>query len=237
MTEHRINLLQPVYSISADPGFAMVDGVASGDMHLALDATRTMVIKPGTPGEITCSKFAEINQCIVAADLLGDAVVWFSLIPNPQRPSLVLPGITELHKDNWVLLDQRLGGRPQRGRRAQLRRHRPRSTSSASYGGSLSTSTFSFEQQEITKVDCLEQPETPTTTSSTTTTARTAGARADRHPVSPRGRTGRLRRPTPPRRWSRRTPRRRPSPTALPGTDQRGGGGGRSRRWPVRRRR
>jgi hypothetical protein len=37
------------------------------------------------------------------------------------------------------------------------------------YGGPLSTSTFSFEQQRITKVTCLQQPESPTTTSSTTT--------------------------------------------------------------------
>jgi hypothetical protein len=37
------------------------------------------------------------------------------------------------------------------------------------YGGGLSTSTFSYEQQRITKVTCLEAPENPTTTSSTTT--------------------------------------------------------------------
>ncbi len=49
--EHRVNLLLPVYSIAADPGFAMVNGVASGDMQLVLDATRTMVVKVGTPGD------------------------------------------------------------------------------------------------------------------------------------------------------------------------------------------
>src|SRR4249920_1307693 len=102
--EHRIDLLLPVFSIQADPGFAIVNGVASGDMHLTLDANRTMVVKVGTPGEITCGRLAEINQCVVAADLLGDAVVWFSLIPNPQKASLVLPGVTEVRKDNWVLL-------------------------------------------------------------------------------------------------------------------------------------
>jgi len=39
------------------------------------------------------------------------------------------------------------------------------------FGGSLSTSTFSFEQQKIFKVTCLEEPENSTTTSSTTTIA------------------------------------------------------------------
>ena len=169
VTEHRVNLLQPVYGIQADPGFAIVDGVATGEMHLALDATRTMVVKAGTPGQITCAKLAEINQCVVAADLLGDAVVWFSLIPNPQRATLVLPGVTEVRKNNWVLLSN--GWEVARNDVVE------RNCDAAGlddfvkqYGGSLSTSTFSFEQQEIVKVTCLEQPEVATTTSSTTST-------------------------------------------------------------------
>lgn len=167
--QHRVNLVQPVFGIRADPGFAMVDGVAGGDMQLALDATRTMVVRAGTPGEITCGRLAEVNQCVVAADLLGDAVVWFSLIPNPQRANLVLPGITEVHKDNWVLLSN--GWEVARGEVVE------RNCDASGledfvhqFGGSLSTATFSFEQQEIVKVTCLEQPETPTTTTPTSTT-------------------------------------------------------------------
>ena len=170
LDEHRINLVLPVYSIQADPGFAMVDGAASGDMHLALDATRTMVVKAGTPGQITCSKLAEINQCVVAADLLGDAVVWFSLIPNPQKATLLLPGITEVRSNNWVLLSN--GWEVARNEVVE------RNCDAAGlddfvrqFGGSLSTSTFSFEQQEITKVTCLEQPDNSTTTSTSTTIA------------------------------------------------------------------
>ena len=169
VTQHRINLLQPVYSIRADQGFAMVDGAVNVDMQLALDATRTMVVKAGTPGEITCSKLAEINQCIVAADLLGDGVVWFSLIPNPQKASLVLPGITEVHKNNWVLLSNGW----EVARSDVVERNCDASSLDDfvhQYGGSLSTSTFSYEQQEITKVTCLEQPESTTTTSPPTTT-------------------------------------------------------------------
>ena len=166
--EHRINLLLPVFSIAAEPGFAMVNGVASGDMQLTLDATRTVVVKVGTPGDITCGRLAEINQCVVAADLLGDAVVWFSLIPNPQRASLLLPGITEVRKDNWVLLSN--GWEVARNEVVE------RNCDAAGlddfvrqYGGSLSTTTFSFEQQEVVKVTCLEQPENSTTTSTSTT--------------------------------------------------------------------
>jgi len=169
VTEHRINLVQPVYSIRADPGFAVIDGVATGDMQLSLDATRTMLVRSGTPGEMSCSRLAEINQCIVAADLLGDGVAWFSLIPNPQRASLVLPGVTEVHDDNWVLL--------QNGWELPRSEIVERNCDASSlvdfvrqYGGNLSTSTFSFEHQEITKVTCLEEPEAATTTTSTTST-------------------------------------------------------------------
>ena len=169
VTEHRVDLVSPVFSIQADPGFAMVDGLTAGEMRLALDATRTMVVKPGTPADITCSKLAEINQCVVAADLLGDAVVWFSLIPNPQRANLVLPGITEVRKENWVLLSN--GWEVARSDVVE------RNCDAAGledfvrqFGGDLSTSTFSFEQQEIVKVTCLEQPETPTTTTTPAST-------------------------------------------------------------------
>jgi hypothetical protein len=165
---HRINLVQPVYSIQAEPGFEISDGVASTEMRLTLDATRTMVVKPGTPGQISCSRLAEINQCVVAADLLGDAVVWFSLIPNPQRASLLLPGITEVRKDNWVLLSN--------GWEVARNDNVERNCDATGldefvrqFGGNLSTSTFSFEQQEITKVTCLEEPESSTTTSTSTT--------------------------------------------------------------------
>ena len=168
VTEHRINLLLPVYGIQAEPGFAMVDGAANGEMRLALDATRTMVVKAGTPGQITCAKLAEINKCVVAADLLGEAVVWFSLIPNPQRANLVLPGVTEVRKDNWVLLSN--GWEVARNEVVE------RNCDAAGlddfvhqFGGSLSTSTFSFEQQQIVKVTCLEKPESSTTTSTSTT--------------------------------------------------------------------
>jgi hypothetical protein len=183
-TEHRINLLQPVYNIYADPGFSVSEGVASGEMHRVLDANRTMVVKPGTPGEITCAKLAEINQCVVAADLLGDAVVWFSLIPNPQKANLVLPGVTEVRDDNWLLLSN--GWEITRSEVVE------RNCDAAGlndfvdhFGGSLSTSTFSFEQQKIIKVTCLEELENSTTTSSTSTTILLPVAPIDTTPIPP----------------------------------------------------
>jgi hypothetical protein len=170
---HRINLISPVYGIQADAGFAMTKGVATADMRLVLDATRTMVVKAGTPGDVRCSKLAEINQCVVAADLLGEAVVWFSLVPNQPRASLLLPGVTEVRAENWVLLAN--GWEVARNEVVE------RNCDTVGlldfvkqYGGPLSTSTFSYDKQQIVKVTCLREPDAPTTTSTPPTSVELA---------------------------------------------------------------
>ena len=155
----------PVYSIQADPGFAIVDGVANAEMHLALDATRTMVVKAGTPGpdhlqparrdQPMRGRRRSARRCgrVVLAD---------------TQPATRQPAAARCHRGAQRQLGvavERMGGRAQRGRRTQLRRRRPRGLRPISSAASLSTSTFSFEQQEIVKVTCLEQPENPTTTS------------------------------------------------------------------------
>jgi hypothetical protein len=166
---HRVNIIHPVYAMQAEAGFGLVDGAASSELHLALDATRTMVIKKGTPGEITCSKLAEINQCVVAADLLGDAVVWFSLIPNQPRASLILPGVTEVRAENWVLLSN--GWEVARNEVVERNCDTAGLTDFVrQFGGPNSTSTFNYELQQITKVTCLVEPDTATTTTIPPTT-------------------------------------------------------------------
>jgi hypothetical protein len=166
---HRVNIIHPVYAIQAEAGFSVANGVATGEMHLALDATRTMVIKKGTPGEISCSKLAEINQCVVAADLLGDAVVWFSLVPNQPRASLILPGVTQVRAENWVLLAN--GWEVARNEVVERNCDAAGLTDFVrQFGGDKSTATFSYEQQQIVKVTCLNEPDNPTTTSTPPTT-------------------------------------------------------------------
>ncbi len=63
-----------------------------------------MVIQPDTPGEIECSQLAEIGQCVVLADLLGDAVLWFAIVPFEQSQNVTLPGIAKLDDQNVVEL-------------------------------------------------------------------------------------------------------------------------------------
>ena len=55
-----------------------------------------MRIVPGTPGEINCTALGETAECAVVADLLGDAVVWFAIVPLASSQTVALPAIVSL---------------------------------------------------------------------------------------------------------------------------------------------
>jgi hypothetical protein len=101
--EREIDLIDLVYYASADPGFAFVDGVTTGTMRIEIDGFRTMIIPTGTPGENRCAAIDQLAKCAVAADLLGDSVLWFSLVPI-DRDIVTLPAMTEVLKSNRARL-------------------------------------------------------------------------------------------------------------------------------------
>ncbi|MFZ4809886.1 MAG: hypothetical protein ACOYL9_00940 [Ilumatobacteraceae bacterium] len=101
--EREIDLIDLVYYASADPGFAIVDGVTTGTMRIEIDGFRTMIIPPGTPGENRCAAIDQLAKCAVAADLLGDSVLWFSLVPI-DRDIVTLPAMSEVLKSNRARL-------------------------------------------------------------------------------------------------------------------------------------
>lgn len=162
--ERHVDFAARVYSVNGDAGFTMVRGKANGQLQLVIDGSRTMVVQPDTPGEITCTKLADIGACVVVADLLGDAVLWFALVPYEDQPSITLPGIATLQDQNiveltngWVL---------------------PRAASvdldCADDVGSLtefvrrfgpsSTTTFNLDSQRIVRATCTQAPQSTTTT-------------------------------------------------------------------------
>jgi hypothetical protein len=94
----RIDLVSLVFEARPD-GFELVDGVSTGRLDLILDAERTVRIVPGTPGEVTCETLDELATCAVVADLLGDGVVWFSIVPIGPRSTVEMPAITVLESD------------------------------------------------------------------------------------------------------------------------------------------
>ena len=159
-----------VYSVQPSPGFAIVDGRANKDMALIIDGTRTMIIKAGTPGEMNCPRYAELAQCTVAADLLGDGVLWFSIIKGAPGATIELPAVAALLKGGWVRLEN-----------GWVVRHAPKVERSCAEDtaslsafidlfGAQAKSTFNFERQQIVKVTCPGDSSATTSTVGSTTT-------------------------------------------------------------------
>jgi hypothetical protein len=100
-----VQFVSLVYSIEPSPGFAITDGVVSGSADFVLDGQRTMHVVAGTPGDIECAEMTEIGRCVVLADLLGDAVVWFTLQPVQTGLKVDAPPIVELLEDGIARLE------------------------------------------------------------------------------------------------------------------------------------
>lgn len=82
-----INLIASVSNLQADEGWSIADSKTVGHASLILDDGRTIRITPGTLGEISCTDLAEASACVLLADSLGGAIVWFALVPaDTQRP-------------------------------------------------------------------------------------------------------------------------------------------------------
>ena len=101
--DRRIDLVSPIFASTASEDFRIrFDGTTVGFLDLILPEERVMRIAPGTPGEITCEQLDEINRCAVFADLLGDAVVWFAVLPQGPRSTVELPPIVDL-EDGYAI--------------------------------------------------------------------------------------------------------------------------------------
>jgi hypothetical protein len=167
-----IDVVAWVYAIQPPPGFAMVDGRTNMDLPLIIDGTRTMIVKQGTPGDIDCPDLAELAHCTVAADLLGDGVLWFSVVPGTPGPTVELPAVAELLDGGWVRLAN--GWVVQHAPRVD--RNCPEDTASLNdfidRFGEQATSTFNFDSQQIVRVNCpdLDGFVTTTTSPASTTT-------------------------------------------------------------------
>jgi hypothetical protein len=102
--ERRIDLIEPVFAVERTDGFEIRSGRTSGYLDVVLPGPRFLRIAPGTYGEIECDGIDEINQCAVFADMLGDAVVWFSIVPQAAGATAELPPIIEL-RDGEAIFD------------------------------------------------------------------------------------------------------------------------------------
>lgn len=112
--ERRVDLIASVARFEPGDGWSIgADGRTIGFMDAVLDENRTMRIAPGTPGESSCVDYTARNGCVVMADLVGEAVVWFTLLPAGPNETAQLPPIIEL-EDGYAVFESGLRVRYQR---------------------------------------------------------------------------------------------------------------------------
>lgn len=98
--ERTIDLIEPIESARSSDDFTVTAaGVTVGFIDLTLDPGRVLRIVPGTFGQIECDDLGGTNSCAVLADMLGDAVVWFAILPQAPSATVELPPITDLNND------------------------------------------------------------------------------------------------------------------------------------------
>lgn len=176
---HRIDLVEQVFS-SSDSRFQVgADGLASSDTDFVIDGTRSLRVVTGTPGEMMCPDFGEIGACAVVADLLGEAVVWFALVPMGSNRAVRMPAIDTLDDgvatlvNGWQVeyapvLDRRCG-RDEFESYREFRR----------VFGDDFTAIFDIDERRLAAVECrvrvpyAPEPAVTTTTEATIVTATT----------------------------------------------------------------
>jgi hypothetical protein len=119
-TLRTVDLVASVNSINVDSGWSQESGVTRGGaVRMSLDDLRVLTVQEGTlaadyGSTSACTDFVKPNACVLLADLLGDAVVWFALVPSDAlagREFLTLPGLVDMRangdegilRNGWVV--------------------------------------------------------------------------------------------------------------------------------------
>lgn len=100
-------------SVNLDAGWSVSGGETTAAMRIGLDDLRTLTIPARTmahAGDLvpSCSSFEVAQSCVFLADMLGEAVVWFALVPADRvrgTERLTLPGLVDMRSngDDGVL--------------------------------------------------------------------------------------------------------------------------------------
>jgi hypothetical protein len=114
VVQHFVNYTASVATVQADEGWLIDSGITVATARIALDDGRALYIPSATPGEIECVEFTTPNACVLVAELLGDAAVWFALTPAAGKTPLTrLPlspivdmlegGDYAVLKNDWII--------------------------------------------------------------------------------------------------------------------------------------
>ncbi|MFP5488260.1 MAG: hypothetical protein ACLGHQ_08150 [Acidimicrobiia bacterium] len=100
-----LDFAEQVFS-TTNPSFRLDDdGLAANDTELVIDGQRRLRVVAGTPGEVYCDVHGPPASCAVVADLLGEGVVWFALVPDGPGTTIELPAIDVLEDGRATLVN------------------------------------------------------------------------------------------------------------------------------------
>jgi len=174
-TDRTVDFVSFVFQVQPGNRFFVRDGVVNGSADVIIDGQRTMRLLEGIPGELDCPEFREIGKCVVVADLLGDAVIWFALVPVQPGLKVQAAPIVEVMADGVMRLES---GWLVRSASSIDRRCDTETGSLSEFirdFGPESTTIIDVETQEITAVVCATaDPDESTTTSSPASTSTAA---------------------------------------------------------------
>jgi hypothetical protein len=95
--ERRIDLIEPILAADRSPAFTVTPrGTTTGFLDLTLSGERVVRVAPGTLGELDCDELDEPNGCALFADVLGEAVIWFAILPQADDATVELPPVVDL---------------------------------------------------------------------------------------------------------------------------------------------
>jgi len=151
-----VHLLEEIKGARSEAFGVRTDGRSRGQLYLNLSDARKMRIVEGTVGENNCGPQIVPGECAVAANLLGDAVVWFALMPIEPGGLVIFPAIDTLEDGRAQLFN---GWRLPYARVLD-RRCPVEFTSYREFRqvlGDRFTSIYSLEMERLVAVVCLSQ--------------------------------------------------------------------------------
>ena len=161
----RVDLIESVERFERSDDFEIgEDGRTIGILDAVLDERRTMRVAPGTPGVITCRNLVGVDRCVVLADMLGDAVVWFAILPKAPSETVELPSIVDL-QDGYALFENGWEVRyPPVIERVCADQDIPSFSDFLRRFGPGSTTVVDLDTQQVLRVECDLDFVAPTTT-------------------------------------------------------------------------
>lgn len=151
-----VDFISLIFQVEPSADFNVVDGVVQGSASFVLDGHRTMRVETGTLGTNQCPDYTQVAHCVVFADLLGDAVIWFAILPAEQGLKVTLPPIASVLSNGIVQLSNGWLVRTA----SSVDYKCPQETSSLreflSKFGPGSTTTIDVSKQRVTAVQCAQ---------------------------------------------------------------------------------